>query len=133
MLGAFAVKDLLARARRSIESSAKENIYTRIGVTPIINARGTWTYISGSLELPEVRQAKQDAAMHFVDMWELQRAVSKRLAELSGAEAGLVIGRAYVQCRPALIGCVLMRCRPTVARSRSIPLPTGPTPAYFAR
>ena len=68
MLGAFAVKDLLARARRSIESSAKENIYTRIGVTPIINARGTWTYISGSLELPEVRQAKQDAAMHFVDM-----------------------------------------------------------------
>ena len=29
---------------------------------PIINARGTWTYISASLELPEVRQAKQEAA-----------------------------------------------------------------------
>jgi seryl-tRNA(Sec) selenium transferase len=89
-LGALAAEALFARARKSIGSSAKANIYTRIGVTPIINARGTWTYISRSQELPEVRQAKQEAAMHFVDMWELPRGVSRRLAELSGAEAGLV-------------------------------------------
>ncbi len=29
-----------------------ENIYTRIGVKPIINGRGTWTYLSAALELP---------------------------------------------------------------------------------
>ena len=67
-LGAFAVEDLFAKARKSIGSSAKANIYSRIGVTPIINARGTWTYISASQELPEVRQAKQEASLHFVDM-----------------------------------------------------------------
>ena len=63
-------------------SAAKENVYTRIGVRPLINARGTWTYLSGSLELAAVREAKQEAALHFVDMFELQRGVGKRLAEL---------------------------------------------------
>src|ERR1700693_3582209 len=65
------------------------NIYTRLGVRPFINARGTWTYLSGSLELPEVRAAKQEAARHFVDIFELQRAAGKRLGELSGAESGM--------------------------------------------
>ena len=40
--------------------------------------------------MPEVKAAKQQAAEHFVDMWELQRAVGKRLAELSGAESGMI-------------------------------------------
>jgi L-seryl-tRNA(Ser) seleniumtransferase len=52
---------------------ARNNIYARIGVRPFINARGTWTYLSGSLELAEVRAAKQRAALYFVDMYELQR------------------------------------------------------------
>src|SRR5437667_9147145 len=89
-LGAFAAEDLLAKAQKKVGYSSKDNIYTRIGVTPIINARGTWTYTSASLELPEVKAAKQEAALHFVDMWELERGVGKRLAELSGAESGMV-------------------------------------------
>src|ERR1700750_606176 len=89
-LGAFVADDLLAKAHRGARYKSKENIYTRIGVTPIINARGTWTYTSASLELPEVKMAKQEAAMHFVDLWELERAVGKRLAEFSGAESGMV-------------------------------------------
>jgi hypothetical protein len=36
---------------------ASVDIYTHLGVRPFINARGTWTYLSGSLELPEVRRA----------------------------------------------------------------------------
>jgi L-seryl-tRNA(Ser) seleniumtransferase len=105
-LGAFAVADLFAKARKSIGSGVKANIYTRIGVTPIINARGTWTYISGSQELPEVRQAKQEAAMHFVDMWELQRGVSKRLTDLSGAEAGMVTAGAAAAMATATAACM---------------------------
>ena len=105
-LGAYAVEDLFAKARKSVGRSAKANVYTRIGVTPIINARGTWTYISGSQELPEVRQAKQEAAMHFVDMWELHRAVGKRLAELSGAEAGLVTAGAAAAMATATAACM---------------------------
>ena len=81
----FAVNDFFAKAQTAVKTGGKGNIYTRIGVRPLINARGTWTYLSGSLELPEVRQAKQEASLHFVDMFELQRGVGKRLAELSGA------------------------------------------------
>jgi len=105
-LAGFATEDLFAKAQKMAGRGAKENIYTRLGVTPIINARGTWTYISGSLELPEVRQAKQEAAMHFVDMWELQRAAGKRLAELSGAEDGLVTAGAAAAMATATAACI---------------------------
>lgn len=105
-IGAFAAEDLLAKAQKAVGYSSKENIYTRIGVTPIINARGTWTYTSASLELPEVKAAKQEAAMHFVDMWELQRGVGKRLAELSGAESGMVTAGAAAALATATAACL---------------------------
>ena len=85
---------------------ARNNIYARIGVRPFINARGTWTYLSGSLELAEVRAAKQQAAMYFVDMLELQRAVGKRLAELSGAESGMVTSGAAGAMAAATAACI---------------------------
>src|ERR1051326_4543297 len=81
-------------------------IYERIGVRPFINGRGTWTYLSGSLELPEVRAAKQEAARHFVDIFELQRAAGKRLAELSGAESGMVTSGAAGAMASAAAGCM---------------------------
>jgi uncharacterized pyridoxal phosphate-dependent enzyme len=84
----------------------RNNIYARIGVRPFINARGTWTYLSGSLELAEVRAAKQQAAMYFVDMYELQRAVGKRLAELSGAESGMVTSGAAGAMAAATAACI---------------------------
>src|SRR5690242_12852425 len=82
------------------------NLYTRLGVRPFINARGTWTYLSGSLELPEVRAAKQEAARHFVDIFELQRAAGKRLAELSGAESGMVTSGAAGAMASATAACM---------------------------
>jgi L-seryl-tRNA(Ser) seleniumtransferase len=101
ILASLAVEDLIANVR-----GTKENVYTRIGVRPLINARGTWTYLSGSLELAEVRQAKQEAALHFVDMFELQRAVGKRLAELSGAESGMVTSGAAGAMAAATAACI---------------------------
>ena len=59
------------------------NIYSRLGVRSFINARGTWTYLSGSLELPDVRKAMEEASHHFVDMFELQVAAGRYLAKLS--------------------------------------------------
>ena len=86
--------------------AASDNIYTRIGVRPFINARGTWTYLSGSLELPEVKAAKQAAAGHFVEIFELQRGVGKRLAELSGAESGMIASGASGAIASATAGCI---------------------------
>lgn len=101
LVASLVTKDLIAGVR-----GRKTNIYQRIGVRPLINARGTWTYLSGSLELPEVRQAKQEAAMHFVDIFELQRGVGRRLAELSGAESGIVTSGAAGAMAAATAACI---------------------------
>jgi L-seryl-tRNA(Ser) seleniumtransferase len=106
LFGAIAAESILEQARAAVGKPAAGNIYSRIGVRPFINARGTWTYLSGSLELPEVRAAKQEASRHFVDMFELQRGVGKRLAELSGAESGMVTSGAAGAMAAATAACI---------------------------
>jgi seryl-tRNA(Sec) selenium transferase len=106
LLGYIQAQDLMAKTMKAVGRKSSESIYTRIGVRPFINARGTWTYLSGSLELPEVKLAKQQAAEHFVDIFELERAVSKRLAELSGAEAGMVTSGAAGAMAAATAACI---------------------------
>src|SRR3954447_719413 len=66
------------------------NLYRSIGVRPVINARGTFTIITGSTTLPEVKRAMDQASRGFVNMDELMDGVSKRLAEITGAEWGIV-------------------------------------------
>ena len=66
------------------------DMYRSIGVRPLINARGTFTIITGSQTLPEVKRAMDQASRGFVDMDELMNGVSRRLAELTGAEWGIV-------------------------------------------
>jgi L-seryl-tRNA(Ser) seleniumtransferase len=65
-----------------------QDIYQSIGVRPLINARGTFTIISGSRMLPEVRAAMDAAAQHHVHLDELMAAIGARLAELTKAEWG---------------------------------------------
>src|SRR5437016_986877 len=106
LFGAIAADTFWRTARAAVNKAAGANIYSRIGVRPCINARGTWTYLSGSLELPEGRAAKQEAARHFVDIFELQRAAGKRLAELSGAESGMVTSGAAGAMASAAAACM---------------------------
>ncbi len=106
ILGTIAADAVVQRAKAAVSRTAESNIYTKIGVRPFINGRGTWTYLSGSLELPEVRAAKQEAARHFVDIFELQHAASRRLAELSGAEAGMVTSGAAGAMASATAACM---------------------------
>ena len=77
----IAARDLYAQAATAMGKDPRQNVYTRLGVKTVINCRGTWTYLSGSLEFPEVRQAQVEAAQHFVNMLDLQRAVGRRLSE----------------------------------------------------
>jgi L-seryl-tRNA(Ser) seleniumtransferase len=122
LLAYLFVDDLLEKARAATGRSMRDNLYTRIGVRPLINARGTWTYLSGSLELPEVRAAKQQAAQHFVDMYELYQGVGKRLAELSGAEFGMVTSGAAGAMAAATAACIAGR---DPARVWQLPDTTG--------
>ena len=66
------------------------SIYKSIGVRPVINAKGTFTIISGSQSLPEVKQAMLEASKHYVHIDELMDAVGKRIAEITGAESAIV-------------------------------------------
>lgn len=76
-------------------------MYRSIGVRPLINARGTFTIITGSTTLPEVKRAMDQASRGFVEMDELMDAVGKRLAELSGAEWGIITAG----CAAAITHC----------------------------
>jgi len=75
---------------KSIAASSRPNIYEEIGVKPIINCQGTFTILSGSLSLPEVKKAMDEASRHYVHLDELMEKVGLRLAELTGAEFGIV-------------------------------------------
>src|SRR5581483_4239630 len=90
LLTQIAARYLYAQAATAVGKDPRRNIYTELGVTTIINCRGTWTYLSGSLELPGVRQAELEAAKYFVNMVDLQRGGGRRLAEVTGGESGIV-------------------------------------------
>ena len=66
------------------------NAYRSIGIRPMINAHGTYTIITGSTTLPEVKRAMDEASRGYVHMDELMDGVGRRLAELTGAEWGIV-------------------------------------------
>src|SRR5215467_14260513 len=85
---------------------AGEDIYRSIGVRPLINARGTFTIISGSLMLPEVRAAIDAAAQHHVHLDELMAAVGVRLAELTHAEYGMVSSGCSAALTHATAACI---------------------------
>jgi L-seryl-tRNA(Ser) seleniumtransferase len=90
----------------TVKRSYTDNIYTRIGVKPLINARGTWTYLCGSLEIPATRQAVEDASHYFVDMFELQAGIGRQLAKLSGAESGMITSGSAGAIASATAGCI---------------------------
>src|SRR5213078_2177890 len=83
-----------------------QDIYQSIGVRPVINARGTFTIISGSRVLPEVRAAMEAAAQHHVHIDELMAAIGARLAELTKAEWGMVSSGCSAALTHATAACV---------------------------
>jgi L-seryl-tRNA(Ser) seleniumtransferase len=106
-IGARSVAATVSNAVTStVKRSYNDNIYTRIGVKPLINARGTWTYLCGSLEIPATRKAVEEASHYFVDMFDLQAGVGRRLAELSGAESGMITSGSAGAIAMATAGCI---------------------------
>lgn len=81
-------------------------IYESIGVDPVINCRGTFTIIGGSLERPEVLAASKAAAAHFVQYDELAFGVGRRLAEITGAQWGVVSSGCAAGLKHVTAACV---------------------------
>ncbi|HJU16748.1 MAG TPA: hypothetical protein VJ770_09770 [Stellaceae bacterium] len=82
------------------------NPYLALGVRPFINCCSVRTMHGGSLMLPQVRAAMAEAARHFVNLDELMEAAGRRIAELTGAEWGLVTCGSAAAVALATAACV---------------------------
>ena len=78
LLAQIAAQQFYEKSAAAMGLDPRGNVYSRLGVKTIINCRGTWTYLSGSLQFPEVRDAQAEAGRYFVNMVELQRGVGRR-------------------------------------------------------
>ena len=58
-------------------------VYTRLGIRPLINGVGVVTHLGGSLMPPEVVAAMEQASKHFVPLTELQRKVGEPVSRNS--------------------------------------------------
>src|ERR1700761_5512901 len=69
---------------------ATRDLFKELGVTPVINASVTMTFLSGSLMLPEVLEAINSTSHDFANMYELQDKVGGKIAEMLKVEAAMV-------------------------------------------
>ena len=84
-----------------------DSIYTRLlGIRPFLTCRGHTTIVGGSRMPPEVIRAIAEANDYFVDMYELNDAAGRRIAEATGAEAGLVTAGSYSAMVLASAACL---------------------------
>ncbi len=88
------------------EPSDERSIYRAIGVEPVINCRGTFTIIGGSVERPEALAAYKEASRHFVQYDELAEGVGRRLAEITGAEWGMITDGCAAGLKHVTAACV---------------------------
>lgn len=82
------------------------NIYRAIGVEPLIDCRGAIQNMLGSLRRPSVQRAMEAASHNFVQYDELADGIGRRLAELTGAEWGMVSSGCAAGMKHLTAACV---------------------------
>jgi len=97
---------LAAKLPARAAETAGGDIYRRIGVEPVVNCKGTYTIISGSQSLPDVKRAMDDASRHYVHLDELMDGVGRRLAEVTKAEWGIVTAGCAAALTHATAACI---------------------------
>jgi L-seryl-tRNA(Ser) seleniumtransferase len=82
--------------------------YSKLGVTPFINAAGTFTVLSASTLPPEVQAAMTRAAQKPVNIEELHRAAGEYLARRLHCEAALVTAGAASALTLGTAACITL-------------------------
>lgn len=101
-----------------------DSIYTRLlGVRPLLSCRGHTTIYGGSLMPPEVLRAMAEANDQFVDMYELNQAAGRRIAEVMKTEAALVTAGSF---SAMLLGAAACLTGKDPARIEALPHPSWP-------
>ncbi len=106
LLDEFETEVYRATSRRRMMSDSNANPYLALGVRPFINCCSVRTMHGGSLMLPEVRAAVDAASRQFVNLDELMEVAGARLAELTGAEWGIVTCGSAAAVALASAACV---------------------------
>ncbi|MEO8583540.1 MAG: aminotransferase class V-fold PLP-dependent enzyme [Flavitalea sp.] len=88
------------------DAAGDDNIFRTLGVEPLINCRGTFTIIGGSLERTSVRTAMDRASKSFVQYDELADGIGKKLAEITGAPWGMVSAGCAAGLKHVALACV---------------------------
>ncbi len=101
---------------------ATNRIYAELGVPLVIHAGGPTTNYGGSLMRPDTFQAMAEAGRAFVSIEQLDRRVGAYIAEITGAEAGMVVGGAAAGMVVSLAACMTGS---DVAAVRRLPDTTG--------
>ncbi len=66
------------------------DIYSRLGVTPVINGIGNKTFLGGSTPSARAKLAMEEADYYYCSMPELMERTSERVAKLLGVEAAFI-------------------------------------------
>ncbi len=83
------------------------NPYEKHGLRRVINAATCLTRLGGSVAHPEVFDAMEDASKSFVQIPELQAWAGRKIAEATGAEAGLPTAGANNAITLAAAACMM--------------------------
>jgi D-glucosaminate-6-phosphate ammonia-lyase len=84
----------------------RAEIYRRMGVRTVINGSGASTNVGGSLMRPETAAAMVEASQAFIILEELNAKVGEKIAEVTGAEAGLVTCGSWAAMGLAAAACI---------------------------
>jgi L-seryl-tRNA(Ser) seleniumtransferase len=107
--GAVAYGSAAGEVRAKVHPSEKGvDYYSKLGVTPFINAAGTFTILSASVLPPEVQAAMTRAAQQPVNIEELHRAAGEYLARRLHCEAALVTAGAASALTLGTVACITL-------------------------
>jgi L-seryl-tRNA(Ser) seleniumtransferase len=84
----------------------KLGVYESLGIRTVINAAGTVTTLGGSLMPPEVFYSMEEAGKAFVEMEKLHDKAGEIIADITGAEAGMVTNGAAAALTLAAAACM---------------------------
>jgi L-seryl-tRNA(Ser) seleniumtransferase len=101
------------------------DLFGELGVTRVINADVTMTFLSGSLMLPEVLEAINSTAHDFANMFDLQDKVGAKIAAMLKVEAAMVTSGAACAI---LLGTAATITGTDKEKIRQLPNLPGPRP-----
>jgi L-seryl-tRNA(Ser) seleniumtransferase len=95
-------------------TTSTDDYYQKLGVEKIINAAGTYTYLTASVMPPQVQRAVAQAALHPVVLDDLQKASGEYIARRLRCEGAVVTSGAAGALTLATAACIAAAngCKP---------------------